>query len=195
MNAFERRFVPKTTNHLPNAMWKKLFKATPSHLVLALVYEKYGFSKLSSRINWKVTQLPCSHYKQPNKEYQPLIVPMAKGQLPCTSTKCCVKMKWANLTWFYGAIYCLDAATSKEINTETMCQSLHTLHANDTVHLKMWTQSPCGWCAVSAAPQSFVNYKGAVHILGKICPRSDPDIAHMEYSMDPLKFISRGKWF
>ncbi len=31
--------------------------------------------------------------------------------------------------------------------------------------------------------------KGAVHILGKICPRSDPDVAHMEYSMDPLKFI------
>ncbi len=31
--------------------------------------------------------------------------------------------------------------------------------------------------------------KGAVHILGKICPRSDPDIAHMEYSMDPLQFI------
>ncbi len=31
--------------------------------------------------------------------------------------------------------------------------------------------------------------KGAVHILGKICPRSDPDIGHMEYSMDPLKFI------
>ena len=31
--------------------------------------------------------------------------------------------------------------------------------------------------------------KGAVHILGKICPRSDPDIASMEYSMDPLKFM------
>ncbi len=37
--------------------------------------------------------------------------------------------------------------------------------------------------------------KGAVHILGKICPRSDTDIAHMEYSMDPLKFIPRGIWF
>ena len=33
------------------------------------------------------------------------------------------------------------------------------------------------------------NSKGGVHILAKICPRSDPDIAHMEYSMDPLKFI------
>ncbi len=31
--------------------------------------------------------------------------------------------------------------------------------------------------------------EGAVHILGKVCPRLDPDIAHMEYSMDPLKFI------
>ncbi len=32
-------------------------------------------------------------------------------------------------------------------------------------------------------------FKGGVHILGKICPRSDPDIAHIEYSMDPLMFI------
>ena len=31
--------------------------------------------------------------------------------------------------------------------------------------------------------------KGGVHIRGEICPRSEPDIAHMEYSMDPLKFI------
>ncbi len=30
-------------------------------------------------------------------------------------------------------------------------------------------------------------YKGGVHILAKICPRSDPDIAHIKYSMDPLK--------
>ncbi len=29
--------------------------------------------------------------------------------------------------------------------------------------------------------------KGAVHILGEICPRSDPDIAHMEYCLDSLK--------
>ena len=27
------------------------------------------------------------------------------------------------------------------------------------------------------------------YILGKICPRSDPDIAHMKYSIDPLKLI------
>ncbi len=33
----------------------------------------------------------------------------------------------------------------------------------------------------------FVLQKGGVHIRGEICPRSDPDIAHMEYSMDPLK--------
>ena len=26
--------------------------------------------------------------------------------------------------------------------------------------------------------------KGAVHILGEICPRSDPDIAHVEYCLD-----------
>ncbi len=24
--------------------------------------------------------------------------------------------------------------------------------------------------------------KGGVHIMGEICPRSDPDIAHMKYS-------------
>ena len=34
--------------------------------------------------------------------------------------------------------------------------------------------------------------EGAVHILGKICPRSDPDVAHMEYSMDPLKLFPGG---
>ena len=26
--------------------------------------------------------------------------------------------------------------------------------------------------------------KGGVHILGEICPRSDPDIAHMGYYLD-----------
>ncbi len=31
--------------------------------------------------------------------------------------------------------------------------------------------------------------KGGVHIMGKICPRSDPDIAHMKYSIDPQKLI------
>ncbi len=31
--------------------------------------------------------------------------------------------------------------------------------------------------------------KGAVHILGEICPRSDPDIAHMKYYLDPIKLI------
>ncbi len=30
------------------------------------------------------------------------------------------------------------------------------------------------------------NLKGAVHILGEICPRSDPDIAHMGYYPDPI---------
>ena len=34
-----------------------------------------------------------------------------------------------------------------------------------------------------------LSLKVSVHILGKICPRSNPDIAHMEYSMEPLKFI------
>ncbi len=29
--------------------------------------------------------------------------------------------------------------------------------------------------------------QGAVHILGEICPRSDPDIAHMLYYLGPLK--------
>ncbi len=29
--------------------------------------------------------------------------------------------------------------------------------------------------------------KGVVRILGGICPRSDPAIAHMEYQLDPLK--------
>ncbi len=33
--------------------------------------------------------------------------------------------------------------------------------------------------------------KGGVHIMGEICPRSDPDIAHMKYSIDPLKLIYR----
>ena len=27
--------------------------------------------------------------------------------------------------------------------------------------------------------------------MGEICPRSDPDIAHMKYSIDPLKLIYR----
>ncbi len=31
--------------------------------------------------------------------------------------------------------------------------------------------------------------KGGVHILGEICPRSDPDIAHRGYYLDPLKLI------
>ncbi len=29
--------------------------------------------------------------------------------------------------------------------------------------------------------------KGGVHIMGEICPRSDPDIAHMGYYLDPLQ--------
>ncbi len=33
------------------------------------------------------------------------------------------------------------------------------------------------------------NNKGGVHILGGICLRSDSDIAHMGYYLDPLKFI------
>ncbi len=40
-------------------------------------------------------------------------------------------------------------------------------------------------CSSSIYPIS----QGAVHILAKICPRSDPDIAHMEYSLDPLRLI------
>ncbi len=28
--------------------------------------------------------------------------------------------------------------------------------------------------------------KGGVHIMGEICPRSDPDIAHMRYYLGPL---------
>ncbi len=32
-------------------------------------------------------------------------------------------------------------------------------------------------------------WKGGVHIWGEICPRSDPDIAHMGYYLDPIKFI------
>ncbi len=28
--------------------------------------------------------------------------------------------------------------------------------------------------------------------MGEICPRSDPDIAHMKYSIDPLKLIYTG---
>ncbi len=34
-------------------------------------------------------------------------------------------------------------------------------------------------------------FKGAVHIMGEICPRSDPDIAHMGYCLDPIKFVYR----
>ena len=37
-------------------------------------------------------------------------------------------------------------------------------------------------------PQILWHIQGTVHILGEICPRSDPDIAHMEYCLDPLKF-------
>ena len=31
--------------------------------------------------------------------------------------------------------------------------------------------------------------KGGVHIWGEICPRSDPDISHLGYYLDPKKFI------
>ncbi len=34
---------------------------------------------------------------------------------------------------------------------------------------------------------SSVHLEGGVHILGEICPRSDPDIAHMRYYLGPLK--------
>ncbi len=34
--------------------------------------------------------------------------------------------------------------------------------------------------------------KGGGHIWGKICSRSDPDIAHMKYSIDPLKLMYKG---
>ncbi len=30
-------------------------------------------------------------------------------------------------------------------------------------------------------------WKGGVHIMGEICARSDPDIAHMGYYLDPLQ--------
>ncbi len=33
-----------------------------------------------------------------------------------------------------------------------------------------------------------LDYKGAVHILGEICPRSNPDIVHMGYFLVPIKF-------
>ena len=33
--------------------------------------------------------------------------------------------------------------------------------------------------------------QGGVHILGEICPRSDPDIAHMGYYLDPIKLLYR----
>ena len=33
--------------------------------------------------------------------------------------------------------------------------------------------------------------QGGVHIMGEICPRSNPDIAHVKYSIDPLKLIYR----
>ncbi len=42
---------------------------------------------------------------------------------------------------------------------------------------------------VTGSPRGVHLYEGGVHIRGEICPRSDPDIAHMEYSMEPLKFI------
>ena len=44
------------------------------------------------------------------------------------------------------------------------------------------------FCAILFARTS-VKHKGGVHILGEICPRSDQDIAPMEYYLDPLKFI------
>ncbi len=31
--------------------------------------------------------------------------------------------------------------------------------------------------------------------MGEICPRSDPDIAHMKYSIDPLKLIYRPYYY
>ena len=30
-------------------------------------------------------------------------------------------------------------------------------------------------------------FKGGVHIIGEICPRSDPDITHMRYYLSPSK--------
>ncbi len=48
----------------------------------------------------------------------------------------------------------------------------------------------CWWFKVILWLFSFETYKGGVHIMGEICPRSDPDIAHMRYYLGPLKLKS-----
>ncbi len=42
-------------------------------------------------------------------------------------------------------------------------------------------------------PYGYHMHKGGVHIRGEICPRSDPDIAHMRYYLGPLKLKGREK--
>ncbi len=41
--------------------------------------------------------------------------------------------------------------------------------------------------AVSVGALIAEMFEGGVHIVGEICPRSDPDIDHMRYYLDPLK--------
>ncbi len=55
--------------------------------------------------------------------------------------------------------------------------------------LTKWGRGTIDFAIVFPSVRPSVNLKGGVHIWGKICPRSDPGIAHMKYSIDPLELI------
>ena len=57
-------------------------------------------------------------------------------------------------------------------------------------HYKSFISKQCHELTISfLTKKKLISCKGAVHILGKICPRSNPDITHKEYSMEPLNVI------
>ncbi len=61
---------------------------------------------------------------------------------------------------------------------------------------EFWYDIDQHWGSIQCAPKyklhallpiQYSELKGGVHIRGEICPRSDPDIAHMRYYLGPLK--------
>ena len=72
--------------------------------------------------------------------------------------------------------------TFKLFITRTNGDELSMQNLFDLIYLKLFSKQP-------------VIIKGAVHILGEICPRSNPDIAHMGYYLDPTRGPHQGARF